>query len=226
VKLLDLFCGAGGCSMGYHRAGFEVVGVDIEPHPSYPFEFIQADARHLLQDVEFLRTFDALHGSPPCQELTRSRHLRDAQGGKLKEHGMNLIPETRAGFIAAERPYAIENVEDAARHLLTPAMLCGSWFGLQVRRHRLFETSFPMWSAPCDHGTQGRPIGVYGTWADEVPGGGHTAKTIEEARAAMGIDWMRWRSRTQEWNDLKEAVPPAYTEFIGEQLMQHMEAAA
>lgn len=234
MKLLDLFCGAGGCSVGYARAGFEVVGVDIEPHPSYPFEFVNADARQVLADVDFLRSFDVLAGSPPCQELTRARHLRDAQGGSVKEHGVNLIPETRAGFVAAGRPYVIENVEDALPHMLSPIMLCGSMFGLAVQRHRLFES--PAFDADpwgfatpeCRHSSfpDGRPIGVYGSWADEVPGGGHTAKTIEEARDAMGIDWMRWRSRTQEWNDLKEAIPPAYTEWIGRQLMAHLEEAA
>jgi DNA (cytosine-5)-methyltransferase 1 len=221
-RLLDLFCGAGGCSVGYHRAGFDVVGVDIEAHPSYPFEFVQADAREVLKDVDFLRTFDALGGSPPCQELTRARHLRDAQGGTVKEHGVNLIPETRAGFLATGLPYVIENVQDAVLHLVSPLMLCGSSFGLKVRRHRLFEASFPMLAPPCMHGMQGRPVGVYGTWDDSVPGGGQTAKTIEEAREAMGIDWMRWRSRTQEWNDLKEAIPPAYTEFIGAALLDHL----
>jgi DNA (cytosine-5)-methyltransferase 1 len=226
MRLLDLFCGAGGAAMGYHRAGFEVVGVDNQPHPTYPFEFIQADARDVLADLAFLRLFDVRHGSPPCQELTRARHLRDAQGGTVKEHGVNLIPETRAGFLTAGGPYIIENVEDALPHLVTPYVLCGSSFGLKVRRHRLFETNFPMLLPGCEHRRQGRPVGVYGTWADEVPGGGHTAKTIEEAREAMGIDWMRWRSRSQEWGDLKEAIPPAYTEFIGRQLIDHLRAAA
>lgn len=225
-RLLDLFCGAGGCSVGYHRAGFDVTGVDIEPHPSYPYELIVADARDVMADLDFMRSFDAVTGSPPCQELTRARHLRDAQGGTVKEHGLNLIPETREAFMLAGRPYVIENVEDAIRHLRTPAMLCGSSFGLAVRRHRLFETSFPMFSVPCQHSRQGRPVGVYGTWDDQVPGGGHTAKTIEEARDAMGIDWMGWRSRTQEWNDLKEAIPPAYTEHIGAQLIDALKAAA
>ena len=225
-RLLDLFCGAGGCSVGYHRAGFDVVGVDIKPHPSYPYELIVADARDVLADLPFLRSFAVRHGSPPCQELTRARHLRDAQGGTVKAHGLNLIPETRRAFLAAGGPYVIENVEDAAPHLRYPVRLCGSAFGLAVRRHRLFETSHYMFSTPCQHPTQGRPVGVYGTWDDQVPGGGRTAKTIEEARAAMGIDWMRWRSRTQEWNDLKEAVPPAYTHLVGTQLLEQMGAAA
>jgi len=225
-RLLDLFCGAGGASMGYHRAGFDVTGVDIEPHPSYPFAFVLADARDILGDLDYLRTFDALAGSPPCQELTRARHLREAQGGTVKEHGTNLIPETREGFVRSGLPYVIENVEDAVRYLRTPVLLCGSSFGLQVRRHRLFETSFFMFSVPCEHHAQGRPVGVYGSWGDEVPGGGRTAKSIEEAREAMGIDWMGWRSRTQEWNDLKESIPPAYTEHIGAQLLDHLERAA
>jgi DNA (cytosine-5)-methyltransferase 1 len=225
-RLLDLFCGAGGCSVGYDRAGFDVTGVDIEPHPSYPFEFIHADARDVLMDTAFLRTFDVLAGSPPCQELTRARHLREAQGGTVKENGLNLIPETRAGFIASGRPYVIENVEDAVRHMRTPFMLCGSAFGLRVRRHRLFETPVAMLTPQCNHGSYGRPVGLYSRLGDHVPGGGYVAETIEEARAAMGIDWMRWRSTNQEWNDLKEAVPPAYTEWLGLQLIDALERAA
>lgn len=227
-RMLEFFCGGGGSSKGYHEAGFDVVGVDIEPHPAYPYEFIQADARELLQDVAFLQSFDALHGGPPCQELTRARHLRDAQGGSVKEHGLNLIPETRAAFVASGRPYVIENVEDARPHLRSPIRLCGSMFGLRVQRHRLFESPcfdrdpWTFATPPCAHGSfpGGSPIGVYGSWGDDIPGGGTTASTIEEAREAMGIDWMGWRSRTQEWGDLKEAVPPAYTEWIGSRLLR------
>lgn len=233
-RVLDVCCGAGGTSKGYHLAGFDVTGVDIEPHPTYPYEFICADALDVLADLEFLASFDLLHGGPPCQELTRARHLRDAQGGKVKAHGVNLIPQTRAGFVASGKPYVIENVEDAGVHLRSPITLCGSMFGLAVRRHRLFESPLfdvDPWhfaTPPCRHDSfpDGRPVGVYGTWADEIPGGGHTAKTIEEAREAMGIDWMGWRSRTQEWNDLKEAVPPAYTEWIGRQLLSHLQEVA
>jgi DNA (cytosine-5)-methyltransferase 1 len=233
LRLLDLFCGAGGASRGYADAGFEVVGVDIEPHPSYPFEFIHANALDVLRDIEFLRSFDVLAGSPPCQELTRARHLREAQGRPLKEHGQNLIPETRAGFEAAGRPWVIENVEDALPHLRSPILLCGSMFGLRVQRHRLFES--PQFAAdPWEFATPscrhvwpgGRPVGLYGRMGDQVPGGGYTAKSIEEAREAMGIDWMRWRSRTQEWDDLKEAIPPAYTRWIGGHLLVHLGVAA
>lgn len=225
MRVLDVYCGAGGASRGWADAGADVTGVDIEPHPSYPYEFVQADAREIFRDVAFLRTFDVLYGGPPCQELTRARHLREAQGGTVKEHGLNLIPETRAGFTESGRPWIIENVEDAHPHLQSPITLCGSMFGLKVRRHRLFESPLfqadPWTFAPpqCDHRRQGTPVGVYGSWADDIPGGGTTARTIEDAREAMGIDWMRWRSRTQEWNDLKEAIPPAYTRWIAERVL-------
>lgn len=94
---------------------------------------------------------------------------------------------------------------------------------MKVRRHRQFESNLPLMGLPCDHDSQGRPVGVYGSMKDDIPQGGRTAHTIEEAREAMGIDWMRWRSTNQEWNDLKEAIPPAYTEFIGAQLMDQLQ---
>lgn len=219
-RVLDLFCGAGGASMGWHRAGYDVTGVDITPHPSYPFTFIQADARETLADVEFLASFDVLTGGPPCQALTRSRHLREAQGGKLRENGQNLIPETRAGFLAAGRPYVIENVDDALPHLENPVRLCGSAFGLKVRRHRWFESNVFLFGQECDHRAQGRPVGIYHVLGDNVPNGGTTATSIEEAREAMGIDWMRWKSDAQEWDDLKESIPPAYTEYVAGQVLE------
>ena len=207
--MLDLFCKAGGASMGYYRAGFEVTGIDIKNQKRYPFEFIKADAVEALKDIDYLKSFDVLVGSPPCQTHSITQHLRNAQGKSTDK--IDLIPETRAGFIASGKPYVIENVPGAP--LLNPLTLCGSSFGLKVRRHRLFESNILLTGITCNHKEQGKPVGIYGSMRDEIPGGGHTAKTIEQAREAMGIDWMLW-------GDLVEAIPPVYTEFIGKQIME------
>jgi DNA (cytosine-5)-methyltransferase 1 len=207
--MLDLFCKAGGASMGYYRAGFEVTGIDIKNQKRYPFEFIKADAVEVLKDIDYLKSFDVLVGSPPCQTHSITQHLRNAQGKSTDK--IDLIPETRAGFIASGKPYVIENVPGAP--LLNPLTLCGSSFGLKVRRHRLFESNILLTGITCNHKEQGKPVGIYGSMRDEIPGGGHTAKTIEQAREAMGIDWMLW-------GDLVEAIPPAYTEFIGNQIIE------
>ena len=209
MRMLDLFCKAGGASVGYHRAGFEVVGVDIKKQKRYPFEFIQADALEVMQDLDFLRSFDVLVGSPPCQTHSITQHLRNAQGKSTDK--IDLIPETRAAFIESGLPYVIENVPGAP--LKDALVLCGSSFGLKVRRHRLFESTIPLTGLPCDHKGQGRPVGIYGSMRDNIPQGGRTAHSIEEARDAMGIDWMLW-------GDLVEAIPPAYTEHIGRQLLE------
>jgi DNA (cytosine-5)-methyltransferase 1 len=191
--------------MGYFRAGFDVVGIDIAPHPTFPFAFIQADA--LAPPVD-LRAFDLIHASPPCQAFTRAGHLRTAQGGEAST--LDLLGMTRDMLQASGVPYVIENVPGAP---MTGVTLCGSMFGLKVRRHRLFETWPPLILTPiCDHPRQGRPIGVYHRMNDEVPQGGRTARTLEEGQRAMGIDWM-------EWDDLKEAIPPAYTEWLGRQML-------
>lgn len=208
MRMLDLFCKAGGASVGYQRAGFEVVGVDIKKQKRYPFEFIQADALEVMQDLDFLRSFDVLAGSPPCQTHSITQHLRNAQGKSTDK--IDLIPETRAAFIESGLPYVIENVPGAP--LKDALVLCGSSFGLKVRRHRLFESTIPLTGLPCDHKGQGRPVGIYGSMRDNIPQGGRTAHSIEEAREAMGIDWMLW-------GDLVEAIPPAYTEHIGRQLL-------
>jgi len=207
-RLLDLFSKSGGAGYGYHLAGFEVVGVDIANIKRYPFEFIRRDAIEVLADKEFLSTFDAIHASPPCQTHSATKHLRVAQGNKTDK--IDLIPQTRAGLIGSGLPYIIENVPGAP--LLNPVTLCGSSFGLKVRRHRLFESNVQLTGLPCDHKTQGRPVGVYGSLRDDIPHGGKTASSIEEAREAMGIDWMLWK-------DLVEAIPPAYTEHLGKQLI-------
>lgn len=204
-RLLDLFCGAGGAAVGYHRAGFDVIGVDINPQPNYPYEFHQADAPEFLFDAydkyDPFVYVDAIHASPPCQAYSPLRH-------RTGEEYVDLVDATRSLLEATGLPYVIENVPGAP--LRNPIVLCGSSFGLgangrQLRRHRLFETNFPVMAMPCNH--HGQPIGVYGTG-----GGGQMTRgykgTPEEYREAMGIDWA---TRAE----IAQAIPPAYTEFIG-----------
>lgn len=213
-RLLDLFCKAGGASAGYAQAGFEVVGVDIAKQKRYPFEFIQADALEVMSDRAFIDTFDVLAGSPPCQTHSITRNLRIAQGKSTTK--VDLIPQTRAAFRASGKPYVIENVPGAPMH--NPVVLCGSSFGLRVRRHRQFESNVALDGLPCNHKQQGRPVGVYGSMRDEIPSGGKTATSIEEPRDAMGIDWMLW-------SELVESIPPAYTAWLGGQLIEHFATA-
>lgn len=210
-KLLDLFCGAGGAAMGYHRAGFDVVGVDINPQPHYPFEFHQADALGYP-----LEGFDAIHASPPCQAYLNLGAVNRALG-RAYEHP-DLIAPTRVILAATGLPYVIENVEHARREMTGPVRLCGTSFGFPLRRHRLFESNVLLWGTKCAHQqhryprywTSHRPNGaarlstvvqVYGN------GGGH-----EHWAAAMGIDWMTD-------GELRESIPPAYTEHVGRQLL-------
>ena len=211
-RLLDLFCGAGGAAMGYHRAGFEVVGVDLHPQPRYPFRFVQADA------LEFpLEGFDAVHASPPCQ---RDSIASRRWNGRPESHPQ-LIPPTRERLLGAGVPYVIENVPGAA--LIEPIRLCGSSFGLGVRRHRLFELGgFRFDPVPaCDHASQPPryPIYDHGRWyLSRVVhvfgyGGG---KSKGDWPNAMGIDWMTLR-------ELAQAIPPAYTELIGSRLIALLE---
>lgn len=206
-KLLDLFCGVGGASVGYAEAGFEVTGVDLKHGKRYPFTYIKANVLDVLQDKEFIAGFDVIHASPPCQTHSITKHLRNAQGKSTSK--VDLIPETRLGLILSGKPYIIENVVGSPLH--NPIMLCGSAFGLKVRRHRIFESNIKLQGTTCDHKTQGRPIGVYGSLRDEIPKGGKTADSIEQAREAMGMPWAIW-------SELVEAIPPAYTKYLGEQI--------
>jgi DNA (cytosine-5)-methyltransferase 1 len=208
MKLLDLYCKAGGASKGYADAGFEVTGIDIKKQKRYPFTFIQADCLDVLKDLDYLRTFDVIAASPPCQTHSATKHLRVAQGKTTDK--VDLIPQTREALIASGKPYVIENVPGAP--LINPVQFCGSSFGLKVRRHRLFESNLALTGSSCKHKEQGRPVGVYGSMKDEIPSGGRTAKSIEEAREAMGIEWMIW-------GELVEAIPPVYTYEIGKQLV-------
>ena len=205
-KLLDLFCGAGGASMGYAEAGFEVTGIDVKHGKRYPYTYIRGDVRDYL-NPEFLQQFDVIAASPPCQTFSATKHLRNAQGKSTSK--VNMIPEVREALIASGKPYVIENVPNAP--LINPIQLCGSGFGLKVRRHRLFESNVPLVGNHCDHKTQGKPVGIYGSMRDEIPNGGHTAKTMAEANEAMGIAHMIW-------GELVESIPPAYTRYIGLQL--------
>jgi DNA (cytosine-5)-methyltransferase 1 len=217
-RLLDLFCGAGGAAVGYSRAGFEVVGVDIEPQPNYPFEFIRGDAlapfvQHLI-DRSF-DTFDAIHASPPCQ----------AYAGLAAKDGRHpdLIPPVRDLLRNTGLPWVIENIVGAP--LLQPVQLCGSMFGLHVRRHRLFETTFSVMTPSCQH--NGQEIRAYygkPGWLAWKPGGAQVqAKgrkpllrgSVEQAPEDMGIDWMTW-------DELREAIPPAYTEYLGRYLLEEV----
>lgn len=203
LKALDLFCGAGGASMGLHRAGFDVTGVDIRPQPRYPFTFVQADVLTYPLDG-----YDLVWASPPCQMFTayRRRHYEP------REPLVNLIPDTRQRVQALER-YVIENVPGSP--LKRPIMLCGSMFGLDVRRHRLFETNFvPFeWLPPCNHGKPRRFL--------QATNREQLRRTVEVGcfrvplavqKAAMGIDWMSAK-------ELSQAIPPAYAEWIGKQAL-------
>lgn len=241
MRLLDLCCGAGGCSAGYARAGFDVTGVDHVHHDGYPdsslsliphsldveCEFVQADVLDVIRDLPYLRSFDAVAASPPCPGYSNitadpDRHPR-------------LILPIREACQAAGVPYVIENVwPGAAVDMLNPVLYCGSSFGLKVRRHRLFDSDIPIVAPPCAHDRQGEPIGVYGHHPEtgggrfprptDSPSGaagtsrGVRASSLAEGREAMGIPWM---TRAE----LKEAIPPAYTEYIGFALRSYLTMA-
>ncbi len=215
-RLLDLFCGAGGAAMGYHRAGFEVVGVDNRPQPNYPFEFHEADALSIIDDQwgtfdSWFGPFDAIHASPPCQAYIRS-------GNVDRTRHPDLLGQTRTMLERTDLPWVIENVPGAP--MRPDAQLCGSQFGLEIRRHRWFELSWaePLLTLGCDHtqpvtGVYGNPHGLRGAWEGMLP------SNLETWSRAMGIDWMTTA-------ELKDAIPPAYTELIGHQLMAHVRVAA
>jgi DNA (cytosine-5)-methyltransferase 1 len=207
-RLLDLFCGQGGAGMGYSRADFEVVGVDLNPQPRYPFEFHQGDAIQFL--AENWEDFDAFHASPPCQAYTALKSLRD------NKHPQLVVP-TRWGLQATGKPYVIENVPGSP--LVDPIVLCGSMFHLgancrdgvyrQLRRHRLFESNVKLTAPNCKH--DGPVIGVYGTG-----GGGKMTRGYKgdkkDSLAAICAPWM-------DRKGISQSIPPAYTEYIGKQLM-------
>jgi DNA (cytosine-5)-methyltransferase 1 len=222
-KLLDLFSCAGGAGMGYWRAGFKVTGVDIEPQPNYPFEHHVGDAIEYL--LEHGHEFDVIHASPPCQVYSRTKHAHE------NEHP-DLLEPTREALRQIGRPYIIENVEGAP--LIDPVLLCATMFGLrapdvdgvelQLQRHRLFETSFPVGLAPSPCAHDQTPIGgVYGGSRHRKPEhrdnperrGGYVPARDVRARL-LGIDWMKTD------HELAQSIPPAYTEWLGVQALGHV----
>lgn len=195
-RLLDTFCGAGGCSVGYHRAGFEVVGVDNRPQKHYPFEFHVADALEFIR--EHGHEFDMIHASPPCQAYSRATAWR----GSRATHP-DLIAATRLALLDAGVPYVIENVQEARRLLVNPVMLCGSHFGLPIRRHRYFEVPVLglVLSPTCQH-------------RDSDYAHDHGGKQTEtQYRDAMQCEWMTVQ-------EARQAIPPAYTEYIGRRILE------
>lgn len=220
MRLLDLFCGAGGAAEGYHRAGFEVVGVDIAPQPNYPFDFIEYDALAYVRNSRRqmyehygshdLLDFDAIHASPPCQ-----RYIRGGLSDKAKHP--DLIGPVRELLEQTGLPWVIENVPGAP--MRADIVLCGSMFGLDVRRHRWFETSWgaSVLTPPCDHsrpvtGVYGNAHGKAGAWPGMLP------SDLKTWSRAMGIDWMTAR-------EITDAIPPAYTEYVGAQLMPQLQVS-
>lgn len=212
MRLLDLFCGAGGCAVGYHRAGFtEIVGVDIEPQPRYPFAFVQGDALEYVR--RHGREFDAIHASPPCQRYTIGRHIH-----RSGQRHPDLVAPTRKPLEASGKPWVIENVKGAPMEGW-PVELCGLMFGLGVLRHRLFESSVMLMQPPHPRHPKGNLTNACQGYSTGATGfvcvAGHNF--VREAGAkAMGIDWMQTR------HELAQAIPPAYTEFVGRQLMDHL----
>jgi DNA (cytosine-5)-methyltransferase 1 len=231
--LLDLFCKAGGCTKGYQDIGFEVVGVDKDPQPNYCGDhFIQGDALVIIArllageevDGYILADFVGVHASPPCQASSSLRSLSP------HVEYPELIPATRELLKLTDLPWVIENVVGSA--LVNPITLCGSTLcptivedgeRFVIRRHRLFETTFPVMAEPCTCSPhKGITLGIYGggtrqdTRKEANPGGGNTRKANKaQAQALMEINWM---TRTE----MCQAIPPAYTRFIGEQLQQHL----
>jgi len=222
-KLLDLFCGAGGASMGYHRAGFAVYGIDNKPQPHYPFPFLQMDALEAMDrllrgegltfnngETLYLADFAVFHASPPCQKWSTGTAI----------HGYkhpDLLTPIRERLIATGKNYIIENVKGAP--LQNAFMLCGTMFGLKVKRHRYFECSFDIYFAPATCACRGKAgftnsksgFSSFANKAKLISVAGHNF-SVTDAMIAMNIDWMKQAGLTQ-------AIPPVYTEYIGKYLM-------
>jgi DNA (cytosine-5)-methyltransferase 1 len=223
--LLDLFCGAGGAAMGYHRAGFDVIGVDIEDQPHYPFTFLKVDAieymRGMVLRLERESLRHAIHASPPCQFYSDMSACRPG----LAQDYPDLVEPTRELLQQIGLPWVMENVggspllsQSSLFDDLHGVTLCGHMFGLKLYRHRLFESNIPLAEPP--HPRHITPGGKAGHWRPgEIISVSGNCTPIALAREAMGIDWM-----TRD--ELAESIPPAYTEYIGAQLLEAIKAAA
>lgn len=208
--------------MGYHRAGFEVVGVDVEPQPNYPFEFWQADALHVMADLEAwldgtcLDPFAAIHASPVCYAWSK---MRDCRPGS-KADQPDLITPLRPLLEGTGLPYVVENVPGSP--LRDWVQICGSGLGMRLQRHRWFESNVPLWGVPCAHGQNPwNPAYGHSTGRKRrrVPVIGEWRVRPELQHESMGIDWMTLP-------ELAEAIPPAYTQHLGDQLLTALGAAA
>lgn len=235
-NMVDLFSGAGGTAMGFWQAApFNIVGVDKQEQPHYPFTFRRDDAMELLSkrvDV-FKNWADVVNVAPPCQGYSITSSLHNY------EYPL-LITPIRELLTAIDIPYVIENVEEARWDMKDPIMLCGSSFGLRVRRHRLFESNMPLKGLPCDHRWQDehRPYRIHVSagrnkdgWRKSgiqpVHGSGHnhpSSNTPDEITShrslfyksvAMGIDWM-------SNEEINQAIPPAYTRYLGGQVYDYL----
>lgn len=218
--LVDLYCKAGGMTKGYQRAGFYVIGVDIEPQPNYcGDEFVRADVIDFLVAIRssgWLQGIAAFHASPPCQHYLNLGAVNRAMG-RTYDHP-DLIDITRDLLMLTGKPYVIENGPDARKAMVDPVRICGTGLGLPLRRHRLFESTEPLEGVPCAHGRYSEPR----YWTGWRPNGEHRLSTVvqvygnaggrSEWPAAMGIDWMTSA-------EMIEAIPPAYAEHVGRQLM-------
>jgi len=209
VRLLDLFCGAGGAAVGYHRAGFDVVGVDIAPQPRYPFPFIQADALQYLKAHG--AEYDAIHASPPCQHYSRTGNMSHIN----RQDSPDLIPTVRHLLERIGRPYIIENVTGSP---LSGVTLCGLMFDLRVFRHRIFESNVLLMQ-PQHKSHRGYRIGAGGYCCLSGHGDGGRGKVNKYHRRvstwSLAVD-IHWMTRSE----LCQAIPPAYTEYLGQQLIR------
>lgn len=203
-KLLDLYCGAGGCSVGYHRAGFDVIGVDIKGYKGYPFPFIKSDVFEFLQSND-VSQFDFIHASPPCHNYSISTVPQRHSGSRTY---VDLIDRTRFYLIQLEKPYVIENVPGSP--LKNYIELSGAMFGLKVIRRRWFESNITLFAPPAVRYKRKSVVdGDYVTVVSSQFG------NLSKAREAMGIDWMSRK-------EIVLAIPPAYTEFIGRQIYNRL----